>query len=379
MGYGSVLDSQPRIPLLDLKAQHAPLRGSLAAAFERVMDHGNMVLGAEVAGFESALSQWLGDVEVVGVSSGTDALLVALMALGIGPGDEVVTTPFTFVATASAALRLGATVRFADVQEGNLMPSVDAFVAAVSPRTRAVIAVDLFGEVSDLEALQARLGGVPLVEDAAQSLGARRAGKPAGGFGRLATLSFFPAKTLGGFGDGGAVVTRDAQLAELARRLRVHGARAKYEHAVLGGNFRLDALQAALLSVKLPWLEAWRQERQRLATRYDEAFAELGSLRGLHRDAAVESAHGSYTLRVLDGSRDVLRRHLDRLGIDTAVHYPRPLHLQPCFEGLGYGPGAFPVAELMSAQVLSLPLYPGLAAAQQARVIHGVRQHFGAE
>lgn len=372
------MDSIP-VPLVDLSSQHRALESELVAAFVEVLRDGRYVLGRSVGKLEDELSAVVGRPWVVGVSSGTDALSCALMALGIGPGDEVITTPFTFIATATAIVRLGAVPVFVDVDpvSYNLDPLL--VPAALTPRTRAIIAVHLFGNPADVDALTGVAPGIDIVEDAAQALGARLGGRPVGSLGALGCFSFFPSKPLGGVGDGGAISCGTRELWERCRLLRSHGAKEKYRHEIVGGNFRLDELQAALLRVKLPHLEAWNVRRRELARCYDEGFADLGAVVCPRLSDGAASAYAQYTIRVRDGRRDALASHLGNLGIATAIHYPVPLHRQPCMGTLFAGRGAWlPEAERASREVLSLPIYPELSSAQQFRVIEGVRQYFGA-
>ncbi len=337
-----------KIGTQDLDAHHAPLQRDLEAAALRVIASGRYILGPEVEAFEKECAAACGLAHAVGVSSGTDALLVALMALGVGPGDEVVTTPFSFFATAGAIVRLGARPVFADIEADtyNLDPALA--IRRIGPRTKAVIAVHLFGR-------RARPFDttLPIVEDAAQAIGTPGVGST----GVITALSFFPSKNLGGFGDGGMVLTPDAQLAERLRVLRAHGSKPKYHHLVVGGNFRLDEMQAALLRVKLPHLPRWTAARRKVATAYRRALAGL-PLRLPPEDPGC--VWNQYVVTVPDGKRDALAKHLTAASITTAVYYPEPLHLQPCFADLGFKAGDFPVAERACGEVLALPIYPEL-------------------
>ena len=357
----------PRIPMRDLAAEHHALRAGLEAAFARVIDSGQFVGGVEVAAFERELAAVVGCAHVVGVSSGTDALLVALMALGIGPGDEVVTTPFSFFATAGAIARLGARPVFADVDPLTLNLDPARAAAAVTSRTRALLPVNLYGRLAEIPDVP-----IPVIEDAAQSIGA---GPPRA---RAATLSFFPSKNLGALGDAGAVLTSDQDLADRVALLRSHGARPKYHSLVVGGNFRLDALQAALLRVKLPHLAAWTARRRAAAARYRELFAAAGPAVaeqvGLPPDSP-EHVYHHFVVRAR--GREELRRHLDAAGIATEVYYPGPLHLQPCFADLGHQPGDFPAAEAAAADALAIPIDPAMTAAAQERVVAEIARHYG--
>jgi dTDP-4-amino-4,6-dideoxygalactose transaminase len=359
-----------RIPMLDLGPLHAPLEAALGAAAARVLASGRFILGPEVAAFEGELAAAAGIGQAVAVSSGTDALLALLMATGVGPGDEVVTTPYSFIATAEAIVRVGARPVFADVEPDTLNLDPRAAAARIGPRTKALLVVHLFGRPARLPAFRelAAGAGVALFEDAAQAIGAAGVGS-----GDAAALSFFPAKNLGGFGDGGALLTTDAALADALRRIRNHGATDKTRHELLGGNFRLDELQAALLRVKLPHLPRWTAERRRLAALYQQRLAGLPLVPPPLDDGAVWS---QFVIRVPSERRPALRQLLDERGIGSAVYYPLPLHLQPALAFLGHRPGDFPHAERASAESLALPIYPGLTDAAVARVAAAVGDLF---
>jgi dTDP-4-amino-4,6-dideoxygalactose transaminase len=347
-----------KVPLVDLEREVRALRPALDAAVARVLDSARFIGGPELVAFEHELAPVGGAGRAIGVSSGTDALLVALMALGVGAGDEVVTTPLTFFATAGAVARLGARPVFADVDPDSLNLDPAAAAAAVGPRTRAVIPVHLFGRPAPLPSV----GDVPLLEDAAQSLGAAPVR------GAAAAVSFFPTKNLGAAGDGGAVLTSDDALADRIALLRTHGASPKYHHATVGGNFRLDALQAAILRVKLPHLSDWNQARRANADRYRALLAAAGVPPELRPPADVpDHIYNQFVVRA--PRRDALRAHLAAAGVATEVYYPVPLHLQACFADLGYRPGAMPVAEAAAAEVLALPIFPSLTADEQAYVV----------
>ncbi|MEM1414056.1 MAG: DegT/DnrJ/EryC1/StrS family aminotransferase [Myxococcota bacterium] len=356
------------VPLMDLGAQHAPLMDALREASERVLASGRFILGPEVTAFEEEVAAYLGVPHAIGVSNGSDALLVALMALGIGPGDEVVTTPFSFFATAGCIVRLGARPVFVDIDPATFNLDVEQVAGAITERTKAVIPVHLFGQTVDLRALR-EVTNLPLVEDAAQALGAACRVGAAGTVGAFGCFSFFPTKNLGGFGDGGMLVTRDDALAEKARMLRAHGSKPKYTHHLVGGNFRLDALQAALLRVKLPHLDAWTAGRQANAAAYDAGLARSP----LVTPARVHDGHAYHQYVVRAPKRDALRAHLSDAGIGTGIYYPSPLHLQPCFAELGYGAGDFPEAERACREVLALPIFPELGDARRMRVIEAIR------
>jgi dTDP-4-amino-4,6-dideoxygalactose transaminase len=363
----STSSAATQVPMRDLAAEHAPLRADLLAAFVRVLDSGQFIGGAEVDSFERELATALGCARAVGVTSGTDAILVALMALGVGPGDEVVTTPFTFFATAGAIARLGARPIFADIDPVTLNLDPAAAAAAVTPRTRAVVPVNLYGRLAPLPDVS-----VPVVEDAAQSIGA---GPPRA---LAATLSFFPSKNLGALGDAGAVLTSDRDFADRVALLRNHGARPKYHNLAVGGNFRLDAVQAALLRVKLPHLAAWTSARRAVAARYRQLFAAAENAVLIdHVALAPDSAEHVYHHFVIRArGREDLRRHLAAAGISTEVYYPSPLHLQPCFAHLGYRSGDFPIAEAAAADALAIPIDPATTITAQERVVAQIAAHY---
>ena len=375
------------VPLLDLKAHHQPLRKELLAAIEQVLDKNNFILGNEVAELEEKIAAYCQVRFGVGVSSGTDALLAALMALDIKSGDEVITTPLSFFATVGVIVRLGARPVFVDIDPVtyNLDPS--RLEAAISPRTRAIIPVHLYGQCADMDPILqiATRRGLAVVEDAAQAIGSEyRAGRRAGSMGVAGCLSFFPSKNLGGLGDGGMVVTNDQNLAERLRILRVHGAKPKYYHRVVGGNFRLDTLQAAVLNVKLPYLDRWTTLRQQHAELYERLFRETGLVEkcnvrlpsAVYKTTGIAHYHiyNQFVIGVSD--RDQLQAHLKTKGIGTEVYYPVPLHRQECFNGLGYHEGDFPEAERASRELLALPIYPELNKEQQHYVVQSVREWF---
>lgn len=351
-----------KTPLVDIAAELRPLRAEIDAAIARVLDSARFIGGPEVSAFEAELAPVADARVAIGVSSGTDALLVSLMALDIGPGDEVVTTPFSFFATAGAVARLGARPVFADIEESSFNLDPAAAAAACSARTRAVIPVHLYGRPATLPAAGGVPVSVPVIEDAAQSLGA----SPVAG--ACQAVSFFPSKNLGALGDGGAVLTSDADLADRVRMLCNHGARPKYVHALVGGNFRLDALHAAVLRVKLPYLARWSQARRDNAARYRELFAAVRVPPDVRLPEDVPAhIYNQFVIRA--PRRDALRDFLAAAGVATEVYYPVPFHLQRCFEHLGYREGAFPVAEAAARQVLALPIYPALRPEQQAHIV----------
>ena len=363
------------VPLLDLQGQYRPLRDDILAAIARVCDSQRFIGGPEVEGFEREVARYLTVPHAIGLSSGTDALLVALMALGIGAGDEVVVPTFSFFATAGCVSRVGAIPVLVDIDPVTFNISPEAAAAAVTPRTRAIIPVHLYGQCADMDPLIdiARRHRLPIIEDAAQAIGASYKDRPAGTIGDAGCFSFFPSKNLGAFGDAGLLTTTVEGLAHEVRLLRNHGAEPKYFHKRIGGNFRLDALQAAVLRVKLPHLDRWTAMRQANADRYDALFAAspAGSRVTLPR-RAPDRTHifNQYVIRV--PHRDAVRTRLDAAGIGTEVYYPVPFHLQECFATLGYRQGEFPHAEAAAAETLALPIYGELTEDQQAAVVHAV-------
>lgn len=368
-----------KVPLLDLKAQYAPIRTDVLQAVTRVCDAQQFILGGEVEAFERELETFLEMPHAVGLSSGTDALLAALMVLGIGPGDEVITTPFSFFATAGSIARLGARPVFVDIDPVTYNLDPYALGPAITPKTKAIIPVHLFGQSADMDPIVevADASRIPVIEDAAQAIGARYRDQAVGGFGAMGCFSFFPSKNLGAFGDGGLVTTKSESFARALRAIRQHGGETKYRHDTLGGNFRLDALQAAVLRVKLPHLPVWTAARQRNAEHYHALFHHAGLTPIVRLPVRTDGSthiYNQFVIRV--GDRDRLRAHLADLGIGSEVYYPVPLHLQPCFRDLGYTPGSFPHAEAAAREVLALPIYGELTPDQQAWVVEGVRTFF---
>lgn len=371
--------SMPRVPLLDLKAQYAGIRSEILQTIDRVCESQYFILGPEVSALEDEVARYCGASFAVGMSSGTDALLAALMAIGVGAGDEVVTTPYSFFATAGVVARLGARTVFVDIERESFNINSRAVREKVTSRTKAILPVHLFGRCADLDPLL-EIGnerGIAVIEDAAQAIGARDSrGRQAGTVGAIGCFSFFPSKNLGAFGDGGMVVTNDADLADRLRVLRVHGSKPKYYHHVVGGNFRLDALQAAVLRVKLKYLDGWTAARRRNAARYRDLFKEEAL-----RDGGVtlpsDTAGHIYNQFVIRAShRDELRAHLKDQGVETEVYYPVPLHLQDCFRDLGYRERDFPESEAAAAESLALPIYPELNEGQLRAVVSSVGEFF---
>ena len=366
------------VPLLDLKAQYAPLRTALLDAMTRVCDSQRFIGGPEVEGLERELCQSLGYPHAIGMSSGTDAVLAALMALDVGAGDEVITPTYSFFATAGCVVRVGAKPVLVDIDPDTFNIDVGAAIAAITPRTRAIIPVHLFGQCADLAPMveAARARGIFVIEDAAQAIGCEYRGRPAGTWGEIGCFSFFPSKTLGAFGDAGFVSTTDDALARKLKLIRTHGMDPKYYHHLVGANFRIDALQAAILRVKLPHLAAWSERRRINAARYRALFAAAGLSEVTLPVEAPERTHiyNQFVIRVPE--RDGLRAHLDAAGIGTEVYYPVPFHLQRCFADLGYNAGAFPVAEAAASSSLALPIYPELTHEQQAAVVDAIRTFY---
>lgn len=368
-----------KIPLLDLPAQYATIRTEIRAAIDRVCEAQRFILGPEVTALEEELATFCTVHYAVGVSSGTDALLMALMALGIGPGDEVITTPYSFFATAGVIARLGARPVFVDIDAATFNLDTGVIADRITRRTKAIVPVHLFGRCVDLDpVLEIAQGrGIAVIEDAAQAIGARDGqGRLAGTIGVMGCLSFFPSKNLGAFGDGGMVVTNDESLAERLRILRGHGGKSKYAYQMIGGNFRLDALQATVLRVKLPYLPAWTAARRTNAERYRRLVTEAGVLgRVVLPTDTPGHIYNQFVIRVPE--RDRLQAFLQEHGVETEIYYPLPLHLQECFRNLGYQAGDFPQAESAAREALALPIYPELTEPQQRYVVSQLREFSG--
>jgi dTDP-4-amino-4,6-dideoxygalactose transaminase len=364
------------VPLLDLVAQYRSIKDEVLPAVMAVIERQAFIMGAEVGQLETAVASLSHTRHAIGCASGTDALLLPLKALDLKPGDEIITTPFTFFATAGAIHNAGGTPVFVDIDPSTFNIDPAAVEAAVTPRTRGIIAVHLFGQMAAMEALVpiAARHGLALIEDAAQSIGARRkvdgAWRVAGELGTVGTLSFFPSKNLGAFGDGGMMVTQDDALADRLRRLRLHGGARQYFHDEVGFNSRLDTLHAAVLLAKLPHLAEWSAARAHHAARYTDAFRGHPAVCAPRTDPANEHIFNQYTIRV--PRRDTLQAHLKAQGIGHSIYYPLALHLQPCFAHLGYAQGSLPVSETAAAEVISLPVFPELSEAQQQTVIDAV-------
>jgi dTDP-4-amino-4,6-dideoxygalactose transaminase len=373
---------QKSVPLLDLRAQHKKVRDEVLAEMIRVVDSQKFILGEDVQKLESEIAAYCSAKYAVGCASGSDALVLALMALGIGPGDEVLTSPYTFFATAGAISRVGATPVFVDVEENtfNIDAARIAGLLASRPRIRAIIPVHLFGGCADLDPICAAAAkhGIPVIEDAAQSIGSEYKGRRAGSIGQIGCFSFFPSKNLGCYGDGGMLTCNDPQLAERLRALRVHGGTRKYYHQWIGINSRLDALQAAVIRVKLRYLDGWSAGRQRNADHYRAHLAELSLPVTPLVPAPYQTRHIYNQFVIRTSQRDALQQYLKQQGIGTEVYYPLPLHLQPCYADLGYQQGDFLISEKLAAESLALPVYGELAAEDIDHVCETIRCFYAA-
>lgn len=379
------------VPLLDLKPQYDALKDELDAAVSEVVQSQYFILGPEVAGFEKGAANYCGVEHAIGVSSGTDALIVAMMAMGIGEGDEVITSPYTFFGTVGSIVRLGAKPVFVDIEPDTFNIDVSQIEGAITDRTRVIAPVHLFGQMADMRAINsiAREHQLLVIEDAAQAIGAKQNGRPACSYGHMGCLSFFPTKNLGGFGDGGMVVTNDGDYANISKELRNHGMEPKYFHARVGGNFRLDALQAAVLNVKLKHLDSWHEKRRINAERYYKGFSAAGLTRttedllsgdlkkGILLPAEREGNYHIYNQFVIYcDQRDALMQHMKTNNVGCEIYYPLALHEQECFRMLGYPKGAFPHSERAAAMSLALPIYPDLTPEMIARVVEVIADFY---
>ena len=381
------------VPLLDLHAQFASIEADVREAMDRVLRTQHFILGPEVELLEQEIAAYSDCRFGIGVSSGTDALLISLMALGIRPGDEVITTPYTFFATVGSIARVGAKAVFVDIEPTTYNIDPEKIESVITDRTRAIVAVHLYGQTAEMEPIVeiARRHKLLVIEDAAQAIGAEYKGRRGGSIGDLGCLSFFPSKNLGAFGDGGMVTTNDGQLAERLMSLRSHGAKPKYYHKFIGGNFRLDAIQAAVLRAKLKHLDGWTSARRHNAALYRRLFSEAklishgNSLGQAERSAPVilpyEAAgmkhiYNQFIIRVSNGNRNGLMAHLENDGIGCEIYYPLPLHMQECFRDLGYRAGDFPQSEAAAAETIALPIYPELTDSMQAAVVDSVARYF---
>ena len=370
------------VPLIDVNRQFVELEAELIEALRRVAASGRFVLGPDCQVLEESLARYCAVPHAIGCASGSDALLLALMAADVGPGDEVIVPSYTFFATASAVARLGAKPVFVDIDRHSYNLDPEAVAAAIAPATKAVIPVHLYGQCAEMDPLVelGRKHGLTIIEDAAQAIGAELAGRRAGALADIGCFSFYPTKNLGGFGDGGFLTTRDDRLAERLRLLRVHGMQPRYHHQILGINSRLDSLQAAVLNVKLPHLDRWTAQRQAHAARYGELFATTGlaGYVGLPQ-ALPDRRHvwNQYVIRIPGLARDPLRTYLTEQKIGTEIYYPIPLHKQPCFAHLGYRDGQLPQTEWAAAETLALPIFPELTVAEQEMVVNRIGVFFG--
>jgi len=367
-----------KIPSFDLTRQNAALKDELMQVISGIIDGGHFILGENVAEFEKEMARTCGVRFAVGVANCSDALYLALLACRIGPGDEVITTPFTFFATAGAIARTGARPVFCDIDPATYNMDARGIEGLVTPRTRAILPVHLYGQPADMDPIVdvAKRHNLYVIEDAAQAIGASYKGRPVGSLGDVACISFFPTKNLGAFGDAGLVVTDNADIADRVRMLRVHGSRKKYYHELLGCNSRLDELQAGILRLKLRYLPDWTARRRRIAARYVELLADTPQVRsGMLRlpVEATDVTHVYHQFTVATPDRDRLQEHLKARGIGSTVYYPLPLHLQAVFRDLGYREGSFPEAERASREVLSLPMFPELTDEEVARVVEAIR------
>jgi dTDP-4-amino-4,6-dideoxygalactose transaminase len=369
------------VPLLDLRAQYATIREEVRAAIDRVFESQQFVLSGEVKALEEEIARYCQTTFAVGCASGSDALLLALMSCGVSEGDEVITTPFSFLATASAITRLGARPVFVDIDERTYNLHHELIEGAITERTKAIIPVHLYGQCVDMNPLieLSQRRAIPIIEDAAQAIGAEDARRRAGSMGTIGCFSFYPSKNLGGAGDGGMLVTNDLDHARRLHMLRVHGEEQKYHHKIVGINSRLDALQATVLRVKLPHLDDWIGARQRKAQQYELMFLDAGLSEEIGMPFVRQDARHifhQFVIRVSGGRRDALQKHLRAHGVGTDIYYPVPLHLQECFAYLGYGEGTLPSAELAAKETLALPVYSELTDQQQDYVVRMIAEFF---
>ncbi len=371
-----------QVPLLDLRAQYAPLKNEIMAAVEEICDSQHFILGPKVESFEQEMAAYCHTSGAVGVSSGSDALIIALMAEGIGSGDEVITSPFTFFATVGAIVRVGAKPVFADIDPVTFNLDPAAAAARITPKTKAIIPVHLFGQAADMDPIMelARMHHLVVIEDACQAIGAEYRNQRVGSIGTYGAFSFFPSKNLGCFGDGGAVSCNDPDRVKKLKIFRNHGQSNTYFHEYIGGNFRIDALQAAILSIKLRHLDAWTEARRRNAEDYRRLFAEAGlsGLVSLPEEAPypVRHIYNQFCIRVAGGKRDMLKQHLAERQIGCAIYYPLSLHLQPCFKSLGGKPGDYPVSEKITGEILALPIYGETTSEQRKFVVDSIAEFF---
>lgn len=365
------MNGSNKIPVLDLRPEINSLWEELTSAIEGVLRSGQFIMGPNVKAFEEEAAAYLGVRHAVGVNSGTDALVIALHAAGIGEGDEVITTPFTFFATAEAVSRLGATPVFVDIDPLTFNINPDLIEPAVTPRTKAILPVYLYGQAADMDPIMevAKKYGLKVIEDTAQAFGGEYKGKKLGTIGDAGCFSFFPSKNLGAFGDGGLIATDDDEIAERARMLRVHGAKKKYYNEVIGYNSRLDALQAAILRVKLPYIDGWNEGRRRAAERYNELLKDVPGIVTPYEAEYAKHVYHQYTVRILNGRRNAVKEHLAEQGIATMVYYPVPVHQLPVY---AQNAVTLPEAEKAAGEVLSLPIWPGITESVRTKVVEAL-------
>jgi len=365
-----------KVPLLDLIRQYKSIEGEINQAIQTVLNHGMFIMGPELKQLETELADYCEVKHGIGVASGTDALLLSLRALGVGPGDEVICPTFTFFATAGVISRLGAKPVFVDIDEKSFNIDPDSIAKAINSKTKAIIPVHLYGQIADMDQIRALADkhGLPIVEDAAQAIGATYKGKKAGSFGATACFSFFPSKNLGAYGDAGFITTNDDKLADLLRKLRVHGAKPKYFHATVGYNSRLDTIQAAILRVKLNYLQSWHEGRRSKAAIYNKKLKDLSNVVTPFVHEHNYHIYHQYTLKV--EKRDELKDFLKSREIGLDTYYPLPLHLQECYKDLGYKPGDLPVSEKLALNVISLPIFPELTSDEQDFVVDSIKEFY---
>lgn len=370
-----MVQSVSSIPAFDIKQQYITIEAEVCTAVLDVLGSGRYIGGPVVEGFEQQLAAYTGVTECISCNSGTDALYLALRACGIGAGDEVITTPFTFIATAEVISTINAKPVFVDIDATTFNLDVEQVAAAITPRTKAIIPVHLFGQPVDMTAVMkiAQEHNLVVIEDCAQSTGASWFGQKVGSIGHIGCFSFYPTKNLGGCGDGGAITTSDAAIASSLRMLRDHGQKTRYIYEEIGVNSRLDAIQAAILQIKLRYLDIWNNARREVAARYHQSLSQIPGIIVPQEFASGMGVWNQYTIRVLDEKRDCVRTQLQARGVNTMIYYPHPLHLQPVYQNLGYKVGQLPVAEQVSRQVLSLPMYPELSEQQQDQVIYSLK------
>ncbi|GAA6618633.1 DegT/DnrJ/EryC1/StrS family aminotransferase [Scytonema sp. NUACC26] len=374
-----MIQSINSVPAFDIKQQYATIEAEISAAVLQVLASGRYIGGSVVESFEQKFAEYTGVSECVACNSGTDALYLALRAFDIGPNDEVITTPFTFIATAEVVSAVGAKPVFVDIDATTFNLNVEQVVAAITPKTKAIIPVHLFGQPIDMTSLMnvAKAHNLVIIEDCAQSTGAIWAGQKVGSIGHIGCFSFYPTKNLGGCGDGGAITTNDPQIVAKIRIIKEHGQRNPYHYEKIGVNSRLDAIQAAILQIKLRYLDIWNNQRRQIAARYHQSLSQLVNIIMPQELAGGMGVWNQYTIRVLDDKRDWLRNQLQERGVNTMVYYPYPLHLQPVYESLGYQVGQLPVAEQACQEVLSLPMFPELSEEQQNQVIYVLKEVSG--